>query len=309
MSRGYAENPVSQNAGKGASMTRSFLLVALVVIGGPALLASHAASPQASQQGTNQPPAPIPSFDAYPTRPPADPAQMERGKALFGVNCSFCHGSTAHGGEGGPSLVRSEIVLNDKNGELIAKVVQSGRPDRGMPKFDLTNAEISDIATFIHSFPVGGRANRGLLTNPVVGDPKTGEAFFNGAGKCNSCHSATGDLAGIGAKFDPRTLQAVFLTGGNWRAGQFGNPPAAPAIVPTVTVTMPNNEKFEGKLGSIDDFSVSLVEPSGYVRTFDRGPSGPKVELHNPIQAHMDMWKTLTDEQIHNLTAYLVNLK
>lgn len=290
-------------------MTRSLLLVAVVVVGCTTLLASQAASPGASQQGTNQPPAPIPSFNAYPTRPPADPATLERGKTLFSVNCGFCHGSTAHGGEGGPSLVRSEIVLNDKNGELMATVVQSGRPDRGMPKFDLTNAQISDIAAFIHSFPVGGRANRGLLTNPVVGDPKAGEAFFSRAGKCATCHSVTGDLADIGSKYDPRGLQALFLTGGNWRGGRIGNAPAAPAVVPTVTVTLPNNEKVEGKLDSIDDFSVSLTEPSGYVRTFERGPSGPKVEIHNPIQVHMDMWKTLTDEQIHNLTAYLVSLK
>ena len=290
-------------------MTQSLLVLAVMVMSCPALVGSQAASPAASQQGTNQPPTPIPSFNAYPTRPPADPVQLERGKALFGVDCSFCHGSTAHGGEGGPSLVRSEIVLNDKNGELIARVVQSGRPDRGMPKFDLTDAEISDIAAFIHSFPVGGRANRGLLTNPVVGDPKTGEAFFNGSGKCNTCHSVTGDLAGIGAKYDPRTLQAVFLTGGNWRAGQFGSPPAAPVIVPTVTVTLPDSERVEGKLGSIDDFTVSLIERSGYVRSFERGPAGPKVEIHNPVQVHLDMWKTLTDEQIHNVTAYLVNLK
>ena len=292
-------------------MIRSLLLAAGMAFSCAVLLASQASSPAPSTQTTNPQPgvAPIPSFNAYPTRPPADPAAVERGKTLFSVNCSFCHGSTAHGGEGGPSLVRSEIVLNDKNGELIATVVQAGRPDRGMPKFDLTTAQISDIAAFIHSFPVGGRANRGLLTDPVVGDSKAGETFFNGAGKCSTCHSVTGDLAGIGAKYDPRGLQAAFLTGGNWRGGRIGNAPAAPAVVPTVSVTLPNNEKVEGKLNSIDDFSVSLTEPSGYVRTFERGPSGPKVEIHNPIQVHMDMWKTLTDEQIHNLTAYLVKLK
>lgn len=291
-------------------MIRSLLITAAIAISSTMLLASQAPTPTPAQQGGNQPPAaPIPSFNAYPTRPPADPAALERGKSLFSVNCSFCHGSTAKGGEGGPNLVRSEIVLNDKDGELIATVVQTGRPDRGMPKFDLTSAQISDIAAFIHSFPVGGRANRGLLTNPVVGDPKAGESFFRGAGKCNTCHSVTGDLASIGAKYDPRTLQAVFLTGGNWRGGRVGNAPAAPAVVPTVTVTLPNNEKVQGKLDTIDDFSVSLTDSSGYVHTFDRGPSGPKVELHNPIQVHVDMWKTLTDTQIHDLTAYLVNLK
>ncbi len=291
-------------------MIRALPIAAALVISSTMQLASQASTPAApARQGENQPPAtPIPSFNAYPTRPPADPAALERGKTLFSVNCSFCHGSTAKGGEGGPNLVRSEIVLNDKKGELIATVVQNGRPDRGMPKFDLTNAQVSDIATFIHSFPVGGRANRGLLTDPVVGNAKAGEAFFNGAGKCDTCHSVTGDLAGVGAKFDPRNLQAAFLTGGTWRGGRTGNSPAV-NTAPTVTVTLADGQKIEGRLNSIDDFSVSLTDSSGYLRTFERGTAGPKVEIHNPVQVHMDMWKTLTDAQIHDLTAYLVTLK
>jgi len=31
------------------------------------------------------------------------------------------------------------------------------------------------------------------------------------AGKCSTCHSATGDLKGIGGRYDPATLQGRFL--------------------------------------------------------------------------------------------------
>ncbi len=31
--------------------------------------------------------------NAYPARPPGDPAAIERGKALYCVNCQFCHGA------------------------------------------------------------------------------------------------------------------------------------------------------------------------------------------------------------------------
>src|SRR3954464_6670252 len=113
-------------------------------------IASPCAFAQAGRGGTGvRRPA-----DSYPQRPPAPAAVVERGKALYGVQCNFCHGSDARGGEGGPNLLRSELVLNDKNGELIMPVVQNGRGE--MPPIKLTPAQIEDVATYIHSFKVGG---------------------------------------------------------------------------------------------------------------------------------------------------------
>ncbi len=77
---------------------------------------------------------------AYPTRPPADPTVLAHGKQIFSANCAFCHGAEATGGETGPNLIVSQLVLDDQHGELIAQVVQNGRVDKGMPKFDLSAA-------------------------------------------------------------------------------------------------------------------------------------------------------------------------
>src|SRR5258705_5353517 len=55
----------------------------------------------------------------YPVRPPADAAAVERGKALYGVNCQFCHGADTRGGDGGPSLLRSSIVFDDDHRGLM----------------------------------------------------------------------------------------------------------------------------------------------------------------------------------------------
>ena len=149
---------------------------------------------------------------AYPVHAQADADTIARGKLLFSTNCSFCHGSDARGGEGGPNLVRSQLVMNDAKGELIATVVQNGRPDRGMPKFDLTAEQITDIAGYIHNVGMNYRAIVDVPTNIVVGDAKAGEAFFNGSGKCNTCHSVTGDLKGIASRItDPRALQQCWL--------------------------------------------------------------------------------------------------
>ena len=124
---------------------------------------------------------------------------VERGKALYGVNCNFCHGSDARGGEGGPNLLRSELVLNDQNGEWHCRAwFRTDAGTKACRRFP-DQAQVSDIAAFIHSFRVGGYdVSRMTPPSILVGDAKAGEAYFKA--KCASCHSVTGDLKGIGAK-------------------------------------------------------------------------------------------------------------
>ena len=166
---------------------------------------------------------------------------------------------------------------------------------------------MADVAAFIHSFPVGGKVGPSGTVNPLVGDAKAGEIYFNGAGKCNTCHSVTGDLTGIGAKYtDVRALQDLILNGGGGR-GRGAVPSNTP--VKTVTVTMPSGQIVQGKLERIDDFNVTLTDSNGNYRTFRRDGDVPKVVVKNPFQPHLDMLRTFNDADIHNLTAYLVTVK
>jgi cytochrome c oxidase cbb3-type subunit 3 len=263
-------------------------------------IAGHvmAQTPPAARAGRPRP-------AAYPDRPPADPESLARGKALYGVHCNFCHGSDARGGEGGPNLLRSELVLNDQKGELIAPVVQNGRGE--MPKLNLTTEQISDVATFIHGFRVGGYdVSRMVPPSILVGDAKAGEAVFKT--KCASCHSVTGDLKGIASKIpDPKMLQNTFLMpGGGGRGGRGGSPDVSPT---TVTVTQASGQKAEGRLVRIDDFIVTLTDADGMQRTFRRDGDTPKVEIHDPLKPHRDLLPIYTDQEIHNLTSYLVTVK
>src|SRR5262245_37815859 len=69
----------------------------------------------------------------YPPRAPVAPEILARGKTLYEVHCAFCHGADARGGTaGGPNLLRSQLVLSDKKGELIGEVVRNGRPGTPM---------------------------------------------------------------------------------------------------------------------------------------------------------------------------------
>ena len=269
-------------------------------------LTAQAPTPAAQDRGPGRGAAAAPARPpAFPDHPPGDPASIERGKAIWGVNCNFCHGSDARGGEGGPNLLRSELVLNDLKGELIAPVVLNGRGE--MPPLKLTPDQIADVAAYVHSFKVGGYdISRMKPPSVLVGDAKAGEAYFNAA--CTSCNSVTGDLKGIGSKFtDPKLLQNGFLMPGGGRGGRGGGPFNVPPT--TVSVTLASGQKVEGRLGRIDDFIVTLTEADGAQRTFRRDRSTPKVEIHDPLEPHKQLLTKYTDKDIHNLTSYLVTVK
>ncbi len=277
-----------------------FFVSAFLSLGAAILAAQQAPAPT--------PPAPAPEFvipSSYPDKPPADPVAIQHGRQIFSGNCSFCHGSDARGGEGGPNLIRSEIVLDDVKGEKIAVVVQNGRPDKGMPKFDLSMEQIAQIAAFLHSIPVGGRAATTGTVDPLIGNAKAGEAYFNGAGKCASCHSVTGDLAGVGSRFvDVRALEGAIVSGE-------GRPKNGPPKYPwkTVTVTLPSGQTVSGRLYQLDDFVVGLIDAEGNYHSYERHGDSPKVVVTNPLQPHLDMLRTWKDDDIHNLTAYLVTIQ
>lgn len=247
-------------------------------------------------------------------RPPEDPAQVAHGKALYGVNCTSCHGADLRGGDlGGPNLLRSQVALSDQNGELIVPIIQGGRQDSGMPAIPITPQDALAVAAYIRSVvatigsqgrpPSVGKEAPSIL----VGDAVAGQAYF--AAKCSGCHSATGDLKGIASRItDPKILQTTWVGGGP-RRRRFAAAGPPSAATPTVTVTLPTGETVAGSLVQIDDFLVTVGLADGTVRTLRREADVPKVEVHDPLKAHRELWEVYTDKDIHDVTAYLVTLK
>jgi hypothetical protein len=197
-------------------------------------------------------------------------------------------------------------VLKDQHGETMLPVVQNGRPDQGMPKFELTAAQVSDISAFVHSFRVGGY-DISRMTPPsiLVGDANAGASYFQKT--CAGCHSVTGDLKGIGGRIaDAKILQNTWLMPGGGRGGR-----GAAANLPptTVTVTLGSGQKVDGVLERIDDFTVTLTDQDGNSRSIRRDGDTPRVEIHDPVKPHKDLLPKYTDKDIHDLTAYLVTVK
>jgi cytochrome c oxidase cbb3-type subunit III len=250
-------------------------------------------------------PAPATRPSSYPVRAPGDPAKIEHGKQAFSANCSFCHGSDARGGATGPNLVRSQIVLDDQNGELISEIIKNGIPGRGMPPISIDAEGVASVVAFLHSLQ---NIQRGMSTavpiDVLVGDAALGETYFKA--KCASCHSATGEFAGIGGKYPPKTLQNLVVSGGGGRrvGGADDHVPSTTAIV-----TLSSGEKVEGKLARRDAFTISVITADGNRRTFPLEGTKTRVEVHNPLQAHIDMLPAWKDSDIHNVTRYLSTLK
>ena len=250
-----------------------------------------------------------------------DPAVVERGRGIYASTCAPCHGLDARGGQlGGPNLLRSQLVLNDKNGELISPVIKNGRPGNGgpaMPPMPLPDADIVAVATYIHSLQaqIGGQGNpppgEEVELNILVGNAKAGESYFTA--KCASCHSATGDLKGIAARVsEPKALQNLWVSGGRAvaRGGGAARPAGAPPrAVTQATVTLPSGEKVTGPLVRYDDFLITLTTADGALRTFRRNGDVPKVEIVDPLEGHRTLLGVLSDADMHNVTAYLVTLK
>ena len=236
-----------------------------------------------------------------------DPAAVERGQKLYVPTCGFCHGTNATGGNSGPDLVRSVLVLHDEgSGAQIGPVILNGRPAKGMPKFSMTEAQIKDIAAFLLSRNQAA-ANRMeyKILNVVTGDPQAGEAYFNG--HCARCHSATGDLAHIASRYEPVALQSRFLYPRTRTFPGMPAPPPDPRAQTTVTVTLASGQAYKGVLEHLDDFNVALKDSSGEYHSW--ALDGIQVDVHDPLKGHEELLKQYTDADMHNVLAYLETLK
>jgi cytochrome c oxidase cbb3-type subunit 3 len=265
---------------------------------------------QAPAGGRGAPPRP--RFPAQ-LRPPDDPAQVERGKQVYRVACRSCHGPDLRGGDmGGPNLLRSAVMLNDQSGERLLPIIKGSRADAGMPAIELSEADAKAVASYVHSVLATARAQGAPppgdvpALNVLVGDAAAGEIYFKE--KCVSCHSASGDLAGIASRVpDAVQLQNLWVAGGRNEPNDTENSPGRRDV--TATITTAAGAKVEGRLDRIDDFIVSIVLADGTRRTFRRVDDSPKIEINDPLAVHRKLLETYFDRDMHNVTAFLVTLK
>ena len=232
--------------------------------------------------------------------------QIQAGESRFASQCGFCHGRDAQGGETGPDLTRSALVAEDVRGDRISPVILSGRPEKGMPAFTLTATDAAAIVAFLHDAKSKAESEAGGRRSVDPSDLQTGNAeagkrYFNGAGGCNKCHSPSGSFAKVGSRFQGLALlqRMLYPRGGR-------GPRTEPAL-PRVTITTATGEKVTGRLAYKDEFTISLIDSDGCNRSWRA--DAVKLEGEDPLQAHAEQLARYTDEEMHNVLAYLQTLK
>jgi cytochrome c oxidase cbb3-type subunit 3 len=236
------------------------------------------------------------------------PEQVAAGRTLFGAQCGFCHGRDAMGGETGPDLTRSQLVAEDVRGDKIGPLLHTGRPDKGMPAFNLSDADVASIVAFVHDSKkrvdsLEGNRRTVDVSDLQTGDAQAGQRYFNGPGGCTKCHSATGDLAGVATRYQGLQLLQRMLnpTGGRGRGG-------APAVSPVkVTVTLASGQTVAGTLAYRDEFTIGLRDADGWYRSWPTG--AVRFTIDDPLEAHFDQLGKYTDTDMHNVLAYLDTLR
>jgi cytochrome c oxidase cbb3-type subunit III len=246
-----------------------------------------------------------------------DSEAAERGKSVYIAECVTCHGNKARGGDNavpekqrGPDLVRSLVVLKDRYGSGLGSFLKQGHPmQSGKPSTSMDGASVIDLAHYLHS-KVNDTLRSGPYSKPVnvlTGDATAGAAYFNGAGGCNKCHSVTGDMAGIGNRYDPVTLQQKFLFPRTF-GGARGRAAATRAKEVTVTVTPAGGKAVSGVVLRLDDFNVALRDSAGDYHSWKR-TAALKVEKNDPYAEHVALLDRYTDKNMHDIVAYLETLK
>jgi cytochrome c oxidase cbb3-type subunit 3 len=190
------------------------------------------------------------------------------------------------------------VVRHDENGILIGAIIRDGRPEQGMPAIQLSASQVSEIVTFIKSRVSAAdirSANRtpGASSDKLLtGNAQAGKAFFDTAG-CGTCHSVTGDLAGISRKYSAVVLQARFLYPQQRRTA--------------ATVTDSNGKQFTGDLLSLTNYDVAIQDAGGWYHSWPL--SSIKLDVKNPLAAHRGMLTRYTDSDMHNMLAFLETLQ
>ena len=115
------------------------------------------------------------------------------GSALFEAHCVLCHAGDGRGTNRGPDIVP---FVRDGGAEAVAMLVRNGRPDKGMPSFQLGDADLRQLAA--HAMDLAAESpeatEQRVEALPMVGGAAISGEILNESGFDAQVRSADGRI-------------------------------------------------------------------------------------------------------------------
>lgn len=176
-------------------------------------------------------------------------------------------------------------------------MVRNGRPEKGMPKFNLSEPDVLSLVAYVHSQQDKARSQTGNRKGVDEADLQTGDAaagkrYFEGAGGCSKCHSAT-SLSGVASRYSGLRLEMQMLYPRD--------------VKPKVTVKTAAGQTLTGTLVYQDEFTIGMKDAAGKFHSWPAHSITYQVD--DPLEEHVTALSKYTDEAVHNVFAYIETLK
>jgi putative heme-binding domain-containing protein len=239
----------------------------------------------------------VAALQAQEHNPFMSPADVTRGKQLYGAHCAPCHGPSGEGARG-PTLARTALPRAATDAALFA-LIRDGLPGTEMPRGSaLDEHELWQVTAFVRSL---GQTE----SEKVPGNAARGAQLFREKGGCLKCHTVGTEGGGLGPLLTEvgRRRSAAFL-----RSTLTDPASTLPVDFQMVDLVTRAGRRVSGILLAEDTFSIQVRDYS------ERPLSFWKRELSEvkrsrgktPMPAYRG---TLSDLELEDLVAYLVSLR
>ena len=227
---------------------------------------------------------------------PYPQADIEYGSRIFAAQCTSCHGMS--GDQVAGVNLRSGQFKHVFSDSDLRAVITNGISGTAMPPHSFNPAELAAVLAYIRNMATFDARNVSL------GDAKRGEAIFNGAGNCGSCHRVNGkgprvapDLSNVGALRTANLLDQSLVD------------PSA-AMLPinrSVRAVTRDGKVITGRRLNEDTYTVQLIDDHEQLVSLDKSQlSEYTVIKTSSMPSYKDK---LNSQEIADVVAYLLTLK
>jgi cytochrome c oxidase cbb3-type subunit 3 len=227
---------------------------------------------------------------------PYPQADIQFGSKIFAAQCSSCHGLS--GDQVSGVNLRSGQFKHVFSDADLRSVVTNGIAGTAMPPHNFSPAELAGIVAYIRNMSTFD------ARSVTLGDAGRGEALFNGAGNCASCHRVNGkgprvapDLSNVGALRSADMLQKSLV-----------DPTAAmlPVNRPVRAVTR-DGKVITGRRLNEDTYSVQLIDDQERLLSLQKADLREYTVLKtSAMPSYKDK---LSSQEQADVVAYLLSLK